>query len=167
MSLPVLGSFQALLDLLSRDGVLHQAAPDQPAVAIPTRLGAEEGLLLMRWEPERGSVQLIQSLPVLVPPGRAGATVSALLQLNHALALPGLAMNPDDRQVTYRVLLPLLPGLLPLEEDLRRLFRAAVRNAADVLPALRAVAEQNVDPAVAVDALLRDRRLRSDEAAEA
>ena len=139
-------SFQDLLALLVQDQVLHQSTGDPAAVAIPTRRGAMEGMLLLRWQAAQGVVQFVQSLPLEVPPDRVSAVEDALVRLNHALALPGFGLNPTARTVYFRVVLPLHPSMPVTDMMVRALFSATVRNAADFLPVLQRVALEGASP---------------------
>lgn len=139
-------SFQDLLALLAADQVLHQTTADPSAVAIPTRRGTMEGMLLLRWQAAQGVVQLVQSLPVVVPEDRVAAVEDALVRLNHALALPGFGMNPTARTVYFRVVLPIHPSMPVTDTMVRALFSSTVRNAADYLGVIQRVAFEGASP---------------------
>ena len=158
-----INNFQDLLSLLARDQVLHQTTSDPNAVAIPTRRGTMEGVLLLRWQAAQGVVQLVQSLPLEVPIERVAAVQDAILRLNHALAMPGFGINPALRTPYYRVVLPLHASMPVTDMMLRALFSAAVRNAADFLPSLQRVALENASPEGVVADAQVDMALRADE----
>lgn len=138
--------YEDLLDLLRKDGVLHQANLEERSVTIPTGRGELRGVLVIRWQGEQGVVQLVQSLPFTVPAERTAAFESALSRLNHALLLPGFGLNHEGSTPYYRLALPLFPGRPPRPEDVRAAFRTAVKTAADFLPALRRVATEGASP---------------------
>lgn len=138
--------YEDLLDLLRRDGVLHQADPNDRSVSVPTGRGALRGVLVIRWREDQGVAQFIQSLPITVPDDRIAAFDSALARLNHALMLPGFGLNHAAHVPYYRLAVPLFPGQPPRAEDVRAAFRTAVKTAADFLPALRRVAQEGANP---------------------
>jgi hypothetical protein len=75
---------------------------------------------------------------------------AAVTRLNHALALPGFGLNHQTSTLYFRVTLPVAAaGVSP--QDLQSVFRAAVRTAFDMLPALRRVAEEGADPTMIVE----------------
>ena len=59
-----IASYSDLLDLLAREGVLHQARTEEKSVTVPTEKGTLDGMLLMRWQDSDGIIQFIQSLPL-------------------------------------------------------------------------------------------------------
>lgn len=150
MSSVEIARYDDLLALLTRDRVPHQADPEGRSAAIPTARGPLTGVLVLRWQEEQGVLPFIQTLPVTVPPDRVSAVESALARLNHALILPGFGINHEARTLYYRVLMPLFPGRPPRDEDVRTMFRAVVKTAADFLPALRRVALEEGNPETVV-----------------
>ncbi len=138
--------YEELLELLARDGVLHQADPGERAVTIPTGRGELRGVLVIRWQSEQNVVQLVQSLPLKVPDDRLPAFESSLARLNHALLLPGFGYNHDAGTPYYRLALPIFPDRPLRAEDVRAAFRTAVKTAADFLPALRRVVTEGASP---------------------
>lgn len=149
----LLERFADLLDLLRRDGVRHQPLKGESAVAVPTRLGELEGMLLIRWQADEGVVQLLQSIPLVVPAERVGALEEAILRINHALVVPGLGYDHDTRALYMRVLMPVYPGDGVPVASLRACFRVAVQTASHVLPGLRRVVVDGVQPRLAVTGL--------------
>ena len=146
----IIRSYQDILDLLARDGLMHQADTADLSVRIPTQRGPFEGVLLLRWQERDGVMQLIHPLPLRARPDRLAAVESAVLRLNHALALPGFGLNHQTGTLYFRVTLPVAAaGVSP--QDLQSVFRAAVRTAFDMLPALRRVAEEGADPTMIVE----------------
>jgi len=138
--------YEDLLDLLRKDGVLHQANLEDLSVTIPTGRGELRGVLVIRWQSEQGVAQLVQSLPFTVPADRVSAYEAALARLNHALLIPCFGLNHETNTPYYRLALPLFAGRPPRVEDVRAAFRTAVKTAADFLPALRRVAAEGANP---------------------
>lgn len=147
-----LHSFQQLLDVLTRDRVLHQADMDVQSVSIPTRRPAGEGLMVLRWQQREAVLQLVHALPVIVPPERLGAVESAIVRLNHGLALPGFGLDHESRRLYFREVLPITAeGVSPT--DVQTLFRAMVRTSLDLLGPIRRVIDGTGSPeSVVVDA---------------
>lgn len=146
-----IASYEDLVALLQADGVLHEAQPDSRSVTIPTGRGELRGVLVLRWQPDRGVATFIQSLPLTVPSDRVAAFEAGLTRLNHALLLPGFGLSPAVNVPYYRLLLPLFPDRPPSAEHLRALFRVTVKTAADYLPALRRVAIEGGNPETIVE----------------
>lgn len=143
-------SYGQLIELLRRDQVTHQLDPNEQVITIPTRRDHDEGVALLRWQDRDGVLQVIHTLPVTVPAERVAAMESAVTRLNHALALPGFGLNHQTGTLYFRVTLPVAAaGVSP--QDLQSVFRAAVRTAFDMLPALRRVAEEGADPTMIVE----------------
>ena len=140
-----LTAFDHLVALMNRDGVFHQVHPDDKSVRIPTKKGALEGLLIVRWQDRDGVLQFIHPLPVEVAPGRLGAVESAITRVNHALALPGFGFNHDAGLLYFRVTAPLPPEGVS-DRLVQALFRATVRTSADFFPALKRVAQDGGNP---------------------
>ena len=143
--------YDDLLALRREDDVLHEARPETASVDVPTGRGALRGVLVLRWQPERGAATFIQSLPLTVPSDRVAAFQDAITRLNHALLLPGFGLAPGVNVPYYRLILPLFPDRPPTAEHLRLLFRATVKTAADALPALQRVALEGAGPETVVE----------------
>lgn len=131
-----IASYPDLLELLAREGVLHQARTEEKSVTIPTEKGALDGMLLMRWQDSDGIIQFIQSLPLEIPTDKIAAMESAIARLNHALALPGFDLNHEYRMLTYRQILPIYPRGYVHPAEIQAMFRVTVKTAADFLPTL-------------------------------
>lgn len=156
----IIRSYQDILDLLARDGLMHQADTADLSVRIPTQRGPFEGVLLLRWQERDGVMQLIHPLPLRARPDRLSAVESAVLRLNHALALPGFGIDHGSGQLYYRVTLPVVPDGVS-DRAVQSVFRAAVRTVYDLLPALRRVVEEGATAeAIVADATI-DMALRS------
>lgn len=151
--------YEDLIGLLQADGVLHEPHPETASVNIPTGRGTLRGVLVLRWQPDRGVASFIQSLPLTVPQDRVPAFEAALTRLNHALLLPGFGLSPGVNVPYYRLLLPLFPDRPPTGEHLRTLFRVTVKTAADYLPALRRVAVEGANPETIVEDAAVDQAL--------
>ena len=146
MSSTPLLSYNDLLAALTRDGVMHQASPAERSAMIPTRIGASDAAMILRWAPDQGALHVVQSLPLAVPAEARAAVSHAMNLLNHTRALPDLTMDQDRGALYYRSLLPILRVAPPLLEDLRRLFSQVVRNSADMVPLLADVIKGERSP---------------------
>lgn len=164
MSATPITSYDQLLAVLTRDGVMHQASPAERGVLVPTQVAGRDSALMMRWSPEQGALHVVQGLPLVVPAERRAAVSRAMVLLNHALALPTLTLDVDRGAVFYRSLLPILRATPPLVEDLRRLFSLVVRNATDLTRVLESIALGGAEPEVAVQGWLDAQRPRASEA---
>lgn len=134
-----IASYRELLDLLAREGVLHQARTEEKSVTIPTEKGTLDGMLLMRWQDSDGVIQFIQSMPLEIAEDKIALVESAIARLNHALALPGFDLNHDYRLLTYRQVLPIYPRGYVHPAEIQAMFRVTVKTAADFLPTLARV----------------------------
>lgn len=131
-----IASYSELLELLAREGVLHQARTEEKSVTIPTEKGALDGMLLMRWQDSDGIIQFIQSMPLEIPADKIALVESAIARLNHALALPGFDLNHEYRLLTYRQVLPIYPRGYVHPAEIQAMFRVTVKTASDFLPTL-------------------------------
>ena len=134
-----IASYRELLDLLAREGVLHQARTEEKSVTIPTEKGTLDGMLLMRWQDSDGVIQFIQSMPLEIAEDKVALVESAIARLNHALALPGFDLNHEYRLLTYRQVLPIYPRGYVHPAEIQAMFRVTVKTAADFLPTLARV----------------------------
>lgn len=134
-----IASYRELLDLLAREGVLHQARTEEKSVTIPTEKGTLDGMLLMRWQDSDGVIQFIQSMPLEIAEDKIALIESAIARLNHALALPGFDLNHEYRLLTYRQVLPIYPRGYVHPAEIQAMFRVTVKTAADFLPTLARV----------------------------
>lgn len=145
-------SYADLLALLTADEVAHQASPALHEVLIPTTLDGVEAVAALRWQAEEGLLQILQSLPLQPAPGLEDALTDALNRLNYSMPAPGFGQNPATGAAYYRLALPLRQGRQLPAGALRQLFSAAVRNAADLLPALQQVASGAIPASGVVEA---------------
>lgn len=134
-----ISSYSELLELLAREGVLHQARTEEKSVTIPTEKGSLDGMLLMRWQDSDGIIQFIQSMPLEIPADKLALVESAIARLNHALALPGFDLNHEYRLLTYRQVLPIYPRGYVHPAEIQAMFRVTVKTASDFLPTLARV----------------------------
>lgn len=135
-----LHTFQQLLAVLDRDGVLHQTDLNLQTASIPTRRPQGEGLMVLKWQEREAVLQLVHALPILVPEERLSAVEGAIARLNHALALPGFGLDHETRRLYFRCVLPIgAAGVNPA--DVQALFRAMVRTSLDLVPPLRRVVD--------------------------
>ena len=131
-----IASYRELLELLAREGVLHQARTEEKSVTIPTEKGTLDGMLLMRWQDSDGVIQFIQSMPLEIAEDKLALVESAIARLNHALALPGFDLNHEYRLLTYRQVLPIYPRGYVHPGEIQAMFRVTVKTASDFLPTL-------------------------------
>jgi hypothetical protein len=81
-----------------------------------------------------------------VPPERYLPAVDAINRVNHAIALPGFALDPDKAFMYFRLTVQRDDDGGLLVEMLRRMIRAAVNNASEFVVALRGVALEGAPP---------------------
>ena len=138
-------TFEDLLKLLQDDGVMHQ--PDRPTrtVHIPTEIGPHEGLMLLRWLEHEGVLQLVHSMPFIVPHRMRSTFIEALNQLNHAMTLSGFALHPQQGLPYYRRELPISPRGWIFDEEVRWWFGTSVDVVTTCAPALQRLAAGELD----------------------
>jgi len=143
----VLQSFADLSDYLREEGVEHGADADAQVVELVNRAGPLVGTMLIRWEWERGLVQVIQAMIVDVAEDRVPEVERALARLNHGAPIAGFAIDPERRFVYFRTtLLRDDRGHLPVAA-LGRAIHVAIASAHDALPVVAPVARP--EPAAA------------------
>lgn len=146
----VLRSAADVLALLETDGVPHGPGATGADVQIPTRLGREEALLTLRWAAPDRMLHLFQDMNTVVPTARIAAMDEAIARLNHAMPVAGFGLNPRSSRLYYRLTVPLRGDGYMSAPELRLLFTAAVKNAADFLETLRRVADEDLAPSEVV-----------------
>jgi hypothetical protein len=132
-------SYQALVQLLDRESVMHETVAAEKSVYIPTKWNDMEGVQLIRWQDGDSVIQFIQSLPIQVPQQRVSAVESAVVRLNHALAWQGLDLNHQTRSLSFRLSLPLAgrDGVMP--QEIMTCFRVALQTGINLVPTLRRI----------------------------
>ena len=108
--------------------------------------------MVMKWQDKEAVLQLVHALPLIVPRERLGAVESAIVRLNHALALPGFGLDHESRRLYFREVLPITAeGVSPT--DIQALFRAMVRTSLDLLGPIQRIIDGSGSPeSVVVDA---------------
>ena len=116
--------------------------------------GLDDQLYARRFVPATGwgPATLVHALPLVVPRERLGAVESAIVRLNHALALPGFGLDHESRRLYFREVLPITAeGVSPT--DVQALFRAMVRTSLDLLGPIQRIIDGSGSPeSVVVDA---------------
>jgi hypothetical protein len=143
-------SFDELVALLVADRVPHEASPAERSVRIPTRQRGVDGVQIIRWQPEDGVVQFIQSVAAGIDEARLPALADAIARLNHVLPVPGLDLGHAGGLVSYRVALPLLPRGKVEPDEIRACFRYAVRTGGALAATVARLAAGELRPEDAV-----------------
>jgi hypothetical protein len=146
-------NYPEFIRFLEHESVMHQSVEAEKSAYIPTQLKGLEGVQLIRWQEADSVLQFIQSMPIEVPEDRIAAVESATARLNHALAIPGIDLNHEGKNLAYRLILPLKPrgGVQP--DEISAYFRLAVQIATELVPTLqRVVSGQLASADVVADA---------------
>ncbi|MGF1525206.1 MAG: YbjN domain-containing protein [Candidatus Competibacterales bacterium] len=102
-ALPKIDSYEALKAQLDQEGLPYREAEDvENTISLPTRLGEEDGILHIRWEPTPGVVQFAQALPIIVPEESRPAVGNLLHRINHRLAVTGFTFNEERGTIAFR-----------------------------------------------------------------
>jgi hypothetical protein len=158
----LLTKYQDVLELLNGDSVLHQADNKNQSIRIPTKRKDLDGVMIIRWQQKDGVVQFIQSMPMEVPEERVKSVETAMMRLNHALAIPGFAINHENRLPYYRLVVPIQPRGGLQDNELRSYFQVTLKQAAEFFAPLKEVAEKGADP---IDVVEKIRRAAGDRKA--
>jgi hypothetical protein len=97
-----LQNFNDLLAQLEIEKILFNQVENEPVVRIPTRLGAQDGILYIYWEPIPGVIQFIQILPFTIPKDRRKTMTTLLNRINFNIPVLGFALNEKTGVLTYR-----------------------------------------------------------------
>ncbi|MEE2706860.1 MAG: YbjN domain-containing protein [Planctomycetota bacterium] len=151
----LLTSYQDVLEVLNGDSVLHQADNKNQSIRIPTRRRDLDGVMIIRWQARDGVVQFIQSMPMEVPEERVKSVETAMMRLNHALAIPGFAINHENRLPYYRFVVPFQPRGGIQADEFRSYFQVTLKQAAGFFGPLKQVAEEGADPVEVTDKIRR------------
>jgi hypothetical protein len=141
-----IASYEELVRFFSESGLLHQAEPSELVIKIPTRKGALDGVMFIRWQANHQMVHFVQTLGFEAPVERLQPLALAMTLLNHVLPLPGFGINAAARQCYFRITMPLRPEGTITKNEIQGLFNIAVRTAADHHQPLHDVAVGNADP---------------------
>jgi hypothetical protein len=134
-----LQNFNDLLAQLEIEKILFNQVENEPVVRIPTRLGAQDGILYIYWEPIPGVIQLIQILPFTIPKDRRKTMTTLLNRINFNIPVLGFALNEKTGVLTYRTQAflnennSILPGMIGA------LMNITIQIAAKFLPQLKEV----------------------------
>ena len=142
--------YAGLLKLLEKDAVPFQAQVEERSVRIGTKKGQLEGVMLIRWQDQDGVAQFIQSIPFETPEEKVPAVESAIVRINHAMALPGFGFHHKVRVPYFRLTAPLHPGVGLSDKEIRAYFSTCLRLASQFFPALKRVALEDADPSTVV-----------------
>jgi hypothetical protein len=141
-----IASYEELVRFFSESGLLHQAEPSELLIKVPTRKGALDGVMFIRWQTDHQMVHFVQTLGFEVPAERLQPLSLAMVLLNHVLPLPGFGINMGARQCYFRVTMPLRPEGTITRKEVQGLFNIAVRTADQHHQALHDVALGGADP---------------------
>jgi hypothetical protein len=113
MATETLRTFPDLVAFLTEKRQPHQASLDAQVVEMPARLPPLDDVLYLRWEKTLPYLQLVQPVVRNVPPDRNAAVLEAICRTNHALPLPGFALEFDRRFIYFRRCLPVYEEGIP------------------------------------------------------
>jgi len=139
-------SFEALIKQLKEENLPFRRTEDENVLTVPTKLGDEQSVLHIRWEPVPGVIQFVQMLPVVVPESRQDKVAKLIGSINVSLPILGFTMNPENGVVAYRT-----HAFLGKEKEIApgvigAVIASAVRITKIYLPQLKeAVSENAVD----------------------
>jgi hypothetical protein len=139
-------SFEALIQQLEEENLPFRKAEEKDTLTVPTRLGEEQSVLHIRWEPVPGVIQFVQMLPVTVPEHRRDRLAVLIGSINVSLPILGFTMNPENGVVAYRT-----HAFLGKEKEIApgvigAVIASAVRITKIYLPQLKkAVSEDSMD----------------------
>ncbi len=150
----MLATYQDMLDLLNQDSVLLKADNARMSVTIPTKRKDLDGVMIIRWQQKDGVVQFIQTMPIDVPEDRVAAVESAMVRLNHAMAVPGFGLDHTNRMPYFRLVIPFQPRGFMQDNELRAYFQVTLKQAAEFYAPLKKVAA-GADPVAVVDEIRR------------
>jgi hypothetical protein len=162
---PNLDSFDAVLDQLNRDSVLHRADVDRQWAVIPTKLDGQDSALWIRWRAQDQVLHFMQLLPMEIANDRMPAMETAISRINFALAVPGVELDHGKRLIAYRLSVPFLGRGGVTAEELRSYMRATHTVAAQLHPPLKQIAEDGADPIIVLE-LLKQQGFKSNKPAE-
>lgn len=154
---PIKG-FDDLITLFANNNIPHRVDRDSHVVEVATNLGAQQGVLYLRWDKTLPYLQLIHPMVVNVPADRIAEVEHAIVKTNNVIALPGFGYQPERSFVYFRLCVPVYPDEGVSATMLHRLISAVVSNTVDFLEAFRAVVQdgkpgdQIMELAVAVKA---------------
>lgn len=149
-----LATYQDMLDLLNHDSVLLKADNARMSVTIPTKRKDLDGVMIIRWQQKDGVVQFIQTMPIEIPEDRVAAVESAMVRLNHAMAVPGFGLDHTNRMPYYRMVVPFQPRGFLQDNELRAFFQVTLKQAAEFYAPLKKIAA-GADPVAVVEEIRR------------
>lgn len=144
-------SYEGLLELLNKDGVLHQAVMEEKGVQIPTQMGDLDSVLFMRWQDSDGIIQFIQAIPIEIPEEKLWVVADAITRLNHALAIPGFDLNYQARMLAYRLYLPIYPRQAVFSDEIQAMFRLTVKTSSKFMPVFKQLLDGHILPSEFVE----------------
>jgi hypothetical protein len=150
----LLKTYQDLLDLLNHDSVLHKADNEKMSATMPTKRKDLDGVMIIRWQQKDGVVQFIQTMPIDIPEARVAAVETAMMRLNHAMAVPGFSLDHTNRMAYFRMVVPFQPRGFLQDNELRAYFQVTLRQAAEFYDPLKRVAA-GADPVAVVEEIRR------------
>lgn len=141
-----IASFGDMVKWVAGSSANYKPDEKQKTIALGTKAGQLEGVMIIRWDDTDGVVQFIQTLPFEIPEARLPAMETAVTRVNHALSVPGFGVNHDHRIAYFRMTIPFQPrGSLASNEAQAYVFGTLNQASVFFVP-LKKVALENGDP---------------------
>ena len=156
----LLTSYQDVLEVLTGDSVLHQPNNKNQSIRIPTKRKDLDAVMIIRWQTNEGVISFVQSMPMELPEERVKSLETVMMRLNHMLALPGFAINHENRLPYYRLVIPLNPRGGIQTNEFRLYLQLTLKHATTFFGPLKQVAEEGADPVEVIDKILQNSKDR-------
>lgn len=156
----LLTSYQDVLEVLTKDSVLHQPNNKKQSIRIPTTRKDVNATMVIRWQTNEGVISFVQSMPMEVPEERVKSLETVMMRLNHMLAIPGFAINHENRLPYYRLVIPLHPRGGIQDNEFRLYLQLTLKHATTFFGPLKQVAEEGADPVEVVNKILQNSKDR-------
>jgi len=156
----MLKTYADVVHWLEQQRVPHTRDEARQSVILPVgALGPGMGLIL-GWNERLGLAQLLLPLELTASTERRAEILEGLGRANHALAMPGLSLEPQGGAIFYRlVVLFRRPEAGLSEEDVQGAMRTCVQTVHDFLSPLRELVTGDLS---AEDLLARASALREE-----
>ena len=156
----LLTSYQDVLEVLTGDSVLHQPNNKNQSIRIPTKRKDLDAVMIIRWQTNEGVISFVQSMPMELPEERVKSLETVMMRLNHMLAIPGFAINHENRLPYYRLVIPLNPRGGIQTNEFHLYLQLTLKHATTFFGPLKQVAEEGADPVEVIDKILQDSKDR-------
>jgi hypothetical protein len=100
-------SFDDLAATLSAQDVAFRRPGDGSVLEIPTVIAGRSGRVVVSWDPTSRLLSVHAAMPGLeVPAEHVAAVEHTITYLNHESVLPGFQIDPVNRRVSFRAVVP-------------------------------------------------------------